>query len=1090
MEKFKKRVAAILVIGMIAFVAGFALLAQNLSPVNRVFAEGNVASLSINGTITEYATVVDALDAVPAESDVETTVLTILQNTEYDMPDMDNKKFTFDFKGHAVRANGASTIGNSTIIFDDSSTDKNGSLTINNTTSFKGSTITFKAGTFAGVDSGVYDFVSGSKEVTLIVDGGIVTGSLNLHGANFIMKSGSVKTANCRNSANVDISGGKIDALTVGGNLYGSNKSVSISGGEIKALTVGSNYSYRIILASGKAYKSADGFVKIADMNSSTAVEITDGCPHDSVTGSECDYCNTALAAKAKTNGETTEKGYEELEAAIAAVGGTGATENVITLLGECDNVSIGMSDKCFTLDFNGYKVTTRAKVAADVANSTIIFDDFSDEKNGGFVVNDTTIGFPKSTIICKAGTVENDNNGNGSYHFGAGIAVENSLIIDGGIVTGNIVFGGANFTMKSGSIKTANCRYSSKVDISGGKIDSLTVGSNPVSISGGEIKSLSVVGGNSYKSILASGKAYKSADGKFIKLSEINENTVVTIADCEHAYTDGVCDYCDLVCEHKNDAGEYIFDENGKCTVCGMLCPHDHVTDLVCEDCGFEIIACVERGGVIKYYSDIFVAISALSDGDTLRLLRNVADLVAAPTINKNFSLELNGKSTGNVAWYIEADVNFSDLAGGGKMAIICRNGNIVVDNVKAETEITITVASDSAKAAIYGGRLKSVTFEPDCGTLRDLLPNGYAFKNESGEPLKYADCNVTLYGGGAGRWLTTEQCSHSDDFDSDFKCFYCGKAFSAEEAITLIKKQLKTAQDNLKTAQEDLAKKANSSDVEEELKKVNAAIKAVEDRATALETALGLLDGRVGANEKAIKALQEADKTINEAIKTINDTIDGLRKELELTKSDLEAAIAKKADAETVNAKLGLLNEAVKKLENAIGTAEDASNGYADKLDAAIRKDIETLKSNIAADILKAKEDAIATAEKALISAKNELNDKMLEKADKSELLGAVDRFNSALANAESVSKNYSDEQIEGLRAELKAEIAKAKGELSATIDELLERLDAAEKNIDGNSKQISALKATVITAVSLFFAIDVLFAVLFFVFKRRAQ
>ena len=242
------------------------------------------------------------------------------------------------------------------------------------------------------------------------------------------------------------------------------------------------------------------------------------------------------------------------------------------------------------------------------------------------------------------------------------------------------------------------------------------------------------------------------------------------------------------------------------------------------------------------------------------------------------------------------------------------------------------------------------------------------------------------------------------------------------------------------------------------------------------------------VTLNGGNIKALQEADKDIIDSIATINKTIDGLRKEFDSVKKELQDSIDKKADAETVNEKLGQLDETVKKLEKAIGTAESASNGYADKLDAAIRKDIETLKGNIAEDILNAKNSAIAAAGEALTDAKKELNDKIAEKADKTELQNAVNDFNTALTNAESVSKKYSDDKTEGLRKDLEAEIAKAKGELSASIDDLLKRLETAEKNIDGNSKQISALKATVITVVSLFFAIDVLFAVLFFVFKRR--
>lgn len=159
----------------------------------------------------------------------------------------------------------------------------------------------------------------------------------------------------------------------------------------------------------------------------------------------------------------------------------------------------------------------------------------------------------------------------------------------------------------------------------------------------------------------------------------------------------------------------------------------------------------------------------------------------------------------------------------------------------------------------------------------------------------------------------------------------------------------------------------------------------------------------------------------------------------------------------------------------------AESVSKAYADEKDEALKNE---LNGNIAA----AKEETINAANRALDRAKVELNGKINEKASKAEVEKAVADLNTAITNAENISKRYSDDTAAELKTKLESKIAAAKNELSVTIESLVERLNKAEKDIDGNAEKISSLKTLIITFGVMVLTVDILILIAFFLYRSK--
>ena len=150
---------------------------------------------------------------------------------------------------------------------------------------------------------------------------------------------------------------------------------------------------------------------------------------------------------------------------------------------------------------------------------------------------------------------------------------------------------------------------------MSGGSAAQLELGlldNISVTLSGGSFDSIQIGNGADYQSLLAGGYAYQKQGGALLKLSEMKENTAVTVVKCSHPD-----------------------DPSG-----GTVCPY-------CG-CAAEV---TKPDGSISYHRTTDAAIAA-ADGGTVKLLANAGEL----TIGSPLKLDLNGKTaakltvTGNV--------------------------------------------------------------------------------------------------------------------------------------------------------------------------------------------------------------------------------------------------------------------------------------------------------------------------------------------------------------------------------------------------------------------------------------------------------
>ena len=126
---------------------------------------------------------------------------------------------------------------------------------------------------------------------------------------------------------------------------------------------------------------------------------------------------------------------------------------------------------------------------------------------------------------------------------------------------------------------------------MSGGSAEQLKLGlldNISVTLSGGSFGSIKTGNDASYQSLLAGGYAYQKQGGALLKLSEMKENTAVTVVKCSH--------------------------------------PDDHSGGTVCPYCGCAAEV-TKPDGSISYHRTTDAAIAA-ADGGTVKLLANADEL------------------------------------------------------------------------------------------------------------------------------------------------------------------------------------------------------------------------------------------------------------------------------------------------------------------------------------------------------------------------------------------------------------------------------------------------------------------------------
>ncbi|MEI3183952.1 MAG: S-layer homology domain-containing protein [Lachnospiraceae bacterium] len=190
---------------------------------------------------------------------------------------------------------------------------------------------------------------------------------------------------------------------------------------------------------------------------------------------------------------------------------------------------------------------------------------------------------------------------GIGSSGVGLSIFTGNEAVVTSGTFPGGIYTEGA-LTMSGGSVAQLEL----------GLLDNISV-----TLSGGSFDSIQIGNGANYQSLLAAGYAYQKQGGAWVKLSEMNENTAVTVVKCSHP-----------------DA------PSG-----GKVCPY----------CGYAAEV-TKTDGSISYHRTADAAIAA-ADGGTVKLLANAGEI----TINSPLKLDLNGKTAAKLT--VTGDATLASL-------------------------------------------------------------------------------------------------------------------------------------------------------------------------------------------------------------------------------------------------------------------------------------------------------------------------------------------------------------------------------------------------------------------------------------------
>lgn len=190
---------------------------------------------------------------------------------------------------------------------------------------------------------------------------------------------------------------------------------------------------------------------------------------------------------------------------------------------------------------------------------------------------------------------------GIGSGGTGLSICTGNEAVVTSGTFPGGIYTEGA-LTMSGGSVAQLEL----------GLLDNISV-----TLSGGSFDSIQIGNGAKYQSLLAEGYAYQKQGGTLVKLSEMNENTAVTVVKYNH--------------------------------------PDDPSGGNVCPYCGYAAVV-TKKDGSISYHPTADAAIAA-ADGGTVKLLANAGEI----TISSPLKLDLNGKTAAKLT--VTGDVTLASL-------------------------------------------------------------------------------------------------------------------------------------------------------------------------------------------------------------------------------------------------------------------------------------------------------------------------------------------------------------------------------------------------------------------------------------------
>ena len=313
-----------------------------------------------------------------------------------------------------------------------------------------------------------------------------------------------------------------------------------------------------------------------------------------------CTFCKALVEAF-----ETGGKRYTSLENALAAA----QDRDTITLRGplEIENAEPIEISKNIVLNLNGHTLSKSAEKAllrilgsnVAIINGKVLSTCTSKPavavEVGKFSPTGAKLTLDNVTLEGSVG------GGTGSGGTGLSICTGNEAVVTSGTFPGGIYTEGA-LTMSGGS--------AARLEL--GALEGI-----PVTLSGGSFGSIKIENGADYQSLLAEGYAYQKQGGALLKLSEMNENTAVTVVKCSH--------------------------------------PDDPSGGKVCPYCGYAAEV-TKPDGSISYHRTAGEAIAA-ADGGTVKLLANAGEI----TINSPLKLNLNGKTAAKLT--VTGDVTLASL-------------------------------------------------------------------------------------------------------------------------------------------------------------------------------------------------------------------------------------------------------------------------------------------------------------------------------------------------------------------------------------------------------------------------------------------
>ena len=337
---------------------------------------------------------------------------------------------------------------------------------------------------------------------------------------------------------------------------------------------------------------------------------------------------------------ETGGKRYTSLENALAAA----QDGDTITLRGplEIENKEPIEISKNIVLNLNGHTLSKSAgKGLLHILGSNVaIINGKVQNTHPSDPYHAVAVGKSKQTgakLTLDNVTLEGSTDGR-NRGVGLGILTGNEAVVTSGKFIGGIYTEGA-LTMSGGSADLLEL----------GLLDNI-----PVTLSGGSFDSIKIRNGADYQSLLAAGYAYQKQDGALLKLSEMKENTAVTVVKCSH--------------------------------------PDDPSGGKVCPYCGYAAEV-TKPDGSISYYLTADAAIAA-DGGGTVKLLANAGEI----TISSPLKLDLNGKTAAKLT--VTGDVTLASLLPEG---YVFKSGSTWISDLSSTELTNVSMAKIPIKSMNY---------------------------------------------------------------------------------------------------------------------------------------------------------------------------------------------------------------------------------------------------------------------------------------------------------------------------------------------------------------------------------------------------